>query len=400
MEPHNPLLDTYILSQSKSSSPKICFIGTASGDAESYIDKFYKSFGSRKCIPSHLSLFKGNIHDMANHISQQDIIFVGGGNTRNLLTLWRDWGLDEILRRAYERGVIMSGISAGSICWFAEGVTDSVPGALTSLPCLGWLPESNCVHYDGEKERRPRYHQLLRENRISPGIAADDGVALHYVDEQLHSCVSSHPEKRAYRLSKSGEEISEEVIIPRYLGGHGIFVRRAAEADIEGIHNAHMKSIQEVCSRDHTPEEIKGWGHRPFRPGERLQALKQHQHYVWVVECDGQIEGYAYFQVLQHPPKPASALSMDGARIEVPRATGHLLGLYLTPKILGKGFGKALFEEVLLAAKDENVRFISLESTLTAQGFYSSRGFRATESIVTVKIGGSDVRCQPMRMEL
>ena len=271
----------------------------------------------------------------------------------------------------------MSGISAGSICWFAEGVTDSVPGALTSLPCLGWLPESNCVHYDGEKERRPRYHQLLRENRISPGIAADDGVALHYVDEQLHSCVSSHPEKRAYRLSKSGEEISEEVIIPRYLGGHGIFVRRAAEADIEGIHNAHMKSIQEVCSRDHTPEEIKGWGHRPFRPGERLQALKQHQHYVWVVECDGQIEGYAYFQVLQHPPKPASALSMDGARIEVPRATGHLLGLYLTPKILGKGFGKAMLAYLAKLAVEREcgrLEWSVLDWNEPAIKFYKSLG--------------------------
>ncbi len=127
MEPDNPLLDNYILEQCERDNPKICFIGTASGDAQSYIDRFYAAFESKPCRPSHLSLFKGHTHLLEAFVLEQDIFFVGGGNTRNLLVLWKEWGLDVMISKAYRRGAILSGVSAGSICWFEQGLTDSIP---------------------------------------------------------------------------------------------------------------------------------------------------------------------------------------------------------------------------------------------------------------------------------
>jgi peptidase E len=114
-----------------------------------------------KVEPSHLSLFNGPKGSLRDFIFDKDIIYVGGGNTRNLIVLWKEWGLDKILSEAYQAGKILGGISAGSICWYEQGVTDSVPGDLNSLPCLGILSGSNCPHYDGDKERRPAFHRLI-----------------------------------------------------------------------------------------------------------------------------------------------------------------------------------------------------------------------------------------------
>ncbi|HPI41651.1 MAG TPA: peptidase E [Pseudobdellovibrionaceae bacterium] len=217
MEPLNPLLDLYILNQSIKENPKVCFIGTASGDAQSYIDRFYLSFNNLKCTPSHLSLFRGHTAEIEEFILDQDILYVGGGNTRNLLTLWRDWNLDTAIRKAYEKGTILAGISAGSICWFEQGVTDSIPGRLSSLKCLGWIKGSNCPHYDGEAERRPAYHQLLKNNEILPGLATEDGVAAHFINEELKGFVSSQPGKKAYSLNLKNGEPFEESHSPKYL---------------------------------------------------------------------------------------------------------------------------------------------------------------------------------------
>jgi dipeptidase E len=149
---------------------------------------------------------------------EQDILYVGGGNTRNLLTLWKDWGLDNIIKKAYEKGIVLAGISAGSICWFEQGVTDSVPGKLSGLDCLGWLKGSNCPHYDGETQRRPSYHRLMKNKEIKAGIATDDGVAAHFIDDKLVEYVSSHPDKRAYSVKLDGDQIIETEHVPRFLG--------------------------------------------------------------------------------------------------------------------------------------------------------------------------------------
>lgn len=206
MEPENPLLDRYILKQSKSKRPRICFIGTASGDADSYIEKFYNFYQKEESEPTHLSLFKPHTRDIKKFIMEQDILYVGGGNTKNLMTLWKEWELDIAIREAYENGTILSGLSAGSLCWFEEGVTDSYGDELEPISCLGLIRGSHCPHYDGEEERRPAYQKFIRENIIGAGFAADDGVALHYIDEELRHVVSSRPQARGYRVDKDKEE--------------------------------------------------------------------------------------------------------------------------------------------------------------------------------------------------
>lgn len=205
MEPENPLLDQYILQQCKKENPKICFIGTASGDAESYIERFYSFFKTEQCEPTHLSLFKPHTRDIKKFILSQDILYVGGGNTKNLMALWREWELDVAIRQAYDNGTILAGISAGSLCWFEEGVTDSFGTGLEPISCLGILRGSNCPHYDGEEDRRPAYQAFIRDGKINSGYAADDGVALHFIDEELHRVVSSRPDAQGYRVDKEKE---------------------------------------------------------------------------------------------------------------------------------------------------------------------------------------------------
>lgn len=217
MEPDNPLLDQYILRQSQSIHPKVCFVPTASGDSEGYIQRFYTAFRKHNCEPSHLSLFRPPTTDLKSFVMEKDVIYVGGGNTKNLLALWREWELDSIFKTAWESGIVLAGVSAGSICWFEEGVTDSFGVKLDRLPCLGFLPGSNCPHYDGEAERRPTFHRLLDEERIGPGLAADDGVALHFIDTELKAVVSSRQNARAYRLWLDKNSVEEE-IVPEYLG--------------------------------------------------------------------------------------------------------------------------------------------------------------------------------------
>lgn len=200
MEPDNPLLDLYILNQSGKPNPSICFIPTASGDSAQYISRFYSFFDNQQCRPSHLSLFKPPTRDLEDFLLDKDILYVGGGNTKNLLALWKEWGLDSIVGKAWEQGILLAGISAGSICWFEQGLTDSYGDGLEPLECLGFLKGSNCPHYDGEQDRRPSYHQLLAAGKIKPGIATDDGAAVHYIDQTIFKIVSSRPGAKAFRV--------------------------------------------------------------------------------------------------------------------------------------------------------------------------------------------------------
>lgn len=225
MEPGNPLLDRYVLALTQREEPAVCFVGTASGDSESYIAKFTAAFEQLPCRPTHLSLFCPSTSDLRGLLLAQDLIYVGGGNTRNLMVLWREWGLDRIMREAWEAGIVLAGISAGMICWFESGVTDSVPGGtgdpiddLSALTCLGILPGSACPHYDGETNRRPAYHRLVASGAVHDGYAADDGVALHYTGRELTRVISSRPDARAYRVERRGDTAVETTIVPDYLG--------------------------------------------------------------------------------------------------------------------------------------------------------------------------------------
>ena len=211
-------LDVHFLRATGKPNPRVCFVGTASGDAESARYKFYEAMASLDCRATHLSLVQPPTADLASFVLEQDAIYVGGGNTRSLLALWREWGLDVALRAAYEQGTVLGGISAGMICWFEYGITDSVPGTLSPLRGLGWLLGTGCPHYDGEAERRPAFHRLLAEGKVPGGYAADDGAALHYVDEALADCVVSRPNARAYRLALDGGRATETPVPCRMLG--------------------------------------------------------------------------------------------------------------------------------------------------------------------------------------
>lgn len=218
MEPDNLLLDEYIIKQTGKRNPKACFVGTASGDAESYALKFYTAFVKLNCTPSHLTLFNPATKDLEDFILEKDIIYVGGGNTRSLIALWKEWELDRYFRAAWENGTVLTGISAGSLCWFEEGVSDFLPGELNKLKCLGFLPGSNCPHYDGEANRRPVYQKLIADGNIKAGTAADDGVALHYIGTELTHIVSSRPDARAYSLKKVNDRADEQALPTFYLG--------------------------------------------------------------------------------------------------------------------------------------------------------------------------------------
>lgn len=218
MEPNNLLLDRYLLAQTSAKKPRVCFIPTASADSTEYSLNFYKAFSSLGAIPTVLSLYKPPSADLRSFIFEHDAIYVGGGNTKNLMALWREWELDQILRDAWRQGIVMAGISAGSLCWFEDGITDSIPGPLTPIHCLGFLEGSNCPHYDGEANRRPTFEKFISKGLIKPGFAADDGAALHFVNGKLHRVVSSRPHAFGYRVDRHGARAVEVKLKTHYLG--------------------------------------------------------------------------------------------------------------------------------------------------------------------------------------
>lgn len=217
MTPENLALDRYVLAAAAREAPKVCFLGQASAESADYALRFYRAFGSLGARPADVSLYQGTPQDLRGFLLDQDVIYVGGGNTLNLVALWRAWGVDAILREALDAGKVLAGVSAGAICWFAEGLSDSRPGAFTRVEALGFLQGSFSPHFDGEAERRPRFHELLRAGGIAAGLAADDDVALHFVDGALRRIVSAREGAAAYRLALRGQAVSEERIEPELL---------------------------------------------------------------------------------------------------------------------------------------------------------------------------------------
>lgn len=211
--PSNLHIEKYFITQCRAKCPRICFIPTASGESMKYIADFYRAFGNFDCKPSHLSLFEPP-DDLESFILNHDAIYVGGGNTKSMLALWREWKVDIYLKKAWERGIVLGGVSAGALCWFEEGVTDSIPGELTSIKCLGLLSGSFCPHFDSDKKRRPSFHKMI-QNGISAGIAADDHVILHYIDNRLEKVLRANSDGNAFRLQKAKGKVKEEKIKPK-----------------------------------------------------------------------------------------------------------------------------------------------------------------------------------------
>lgn len=210
------VLERYILDQARTERPSIGFIPTATGDADVGLVRFYAACVRLACQPSHLDLFKRTC-DLREWVFSQDVIFVGGGNTKSMIGVWREWALDEVLREAWEGGVVLSGVSAGAICWFDQGSTDSYADRLRVLDCLGFLPGSCCPHYDTERERRPTLKRMLQAGEIVPGIALDNDAAAHFVDTELYRVVTTRADARGYELYVADGEVRESTLSPLYL---------------------------------------------------------------------------------------------------------------------------------------------------------------------------------------
>lgn len=199
-EPQNTLLLDFMIGLTGTARPRVCIIGTATGDREAGLVNTYRAFGRRGCAVAHLGLFTREVEDLRPFLLAHDLIYVGGGNTASMLAVWRVHGVDTILREAWEAGIVLGGVSAGAICWFEAGITDSFGPTLQALnDGLGFLAGSCCPHYDGEVQRRPTYQRLIGQGLV-PGIALDDGCAAHFRGTDLAEFVTSRPEAQAYRL--------------------------------------------------------------------------------------------------------------------------------------------------------------------------------------------------------
>jgi dipeptidase E len=203
------LIEQYILDQSIKTAPNICFIPTATGDLDQYLVNFYTVFSKLKCNPSHISLFKRTI-DLEAHIANQDIVFVGGGNTKSMLAVWKDWHLDKFLKDAYNKGTVMSGVSAGAICWFGQGLSDSWADKLRMISCLSFIPGGCAPHYDEEPERRPATKVMLESKTIDFMYGIEGGTALHFIDEKPYQSVQFKKNKHAYYVTYNDNKVIEE----------------------------------------------------------------------------------------------------------------------------------------------------------------------------------------------
>jgi dipeptidase E len=206
----DPKLCRYILAQTGLRAPRVCLVPTAMGDWETGIASFQKQAKKLGARPSFLSLFAQPLEPLRSFLLKHDVIYVCGGNTRNLLVLWKAWGLDKLMRTAYERGIVLAGHSAGALCWFGSGLTDSYPGRYAPLRGLGFLRGSFCPHFDSEPKRQPVYRRLIRSRILPGGYAADDNLALHYVNERLERIVSSKHRARAHHLFLARGKLKEE----------------------------------------------------------------------------------------------------------------------------------------------------------------------------------------------
>ncbi len=225
MEDGPSALDAYVVGLARSSRPRICFISTASGDAEKHLAKYYADFSRFRAELSHLAFFRKPLpgaiafDQIEARLCEQDVIYVGGGNTRSMLAVWREWGVINALRNALAGGTVLAGVSAGAICWFEWGASDSVaPGARSApLRCLGFLKGSCSPHWGGEVHRRLDFHSMIRRGDVPAGYGICDGAAVLFDDARVAEVVSIDPAACAFRVELSGDRLCETRLPARTL---------------------------------------------------------------------------------------------------------------------------------------------------------------------------------------
>ena len=208
-DPRSIAITRYIITQLGKPNPRICHLATASGDAESSILTFYKVFSQVDCRPSYLSLFNPHTNDIPGYLLEQDMIFVGGGSTRSMLAVWREFGLDQILREVWDRNIMLAGVSAGAMCWFEQGLTEALPGQYDVLNGLGFLKGSFCPHYN-TPARRESYKNKITSGEILPGYGVEDGPALHFIEGELKRVIGIAGDQAVVYITPNGETAKEE----------------------------------------------------------------------------------------------------------------------------------------------------------------------------------------------
>ena len=209
LDPERKLLK-FILSLSSKPDPVVCYLATASGDHPESIVSWYEIMNPLPCKPRHLRLFgpTNRLKPFDAQLAATDIIVVSGGNTLNMLAVWREHSLPALLKKAWENGTVLAGESAGMICWFQQGVTDSRPNTLSSMDCLGLIPGSACPHYNNP-QRKPAFHHLIKSNQIQPGLACDDGCGALFEDNKPPRSFSLTQSARAYQVTPQGTDVTE-----------------------------------------------------------------------------------------------------------------------------------------------------------------------------------------------
>ncbi|HPZ87120.1 MAG TPA: peptidase E [Flavihumibacter sp.] len=211
----NKVFLRYIAQLTGKSHPKICFVPTATGDNPNTILNWYAICENEAIRPFVLRTYISSYNtkeSFEDQLLSMDAIIVGGGNTLNMMGIWKYQGIDVVMKKAYDKGIVLAGGSAGSLCWFKEGSTDSRPGKLTIVQCLGFLPFSHSPHYHSEPGRRPMYFEAIRQKELMPGYACDDMAGLVFVNGKLAKSVSQQENSHSYFVSLVDGHIKEELL--------------------------------------------------------------------------------------------------------------------------------------------------------------------------------------------
>ena len=207
----------YSLKLSGKKKPKVLLVTTATGDRADDVLFFTNVLANLECSVLHLPFFSRTPPDLRSLVLAHDVVLVGGGNTKSMLAVWREYGFDTIIRAAWESGIVLCGSSAGGICWFEDCITDSFAGSFAALPALGILKGSCCPHYNGEPGRPEAYHAHMLAGRVGSGIAIDECVGVHYIGDEITEVVSGKKDGAAYKVTIRRGKVREEKLAARLL---------------------------------------------------------------------------------------------------------------------------------------------------------------------------------------